>query len=329
MTPCRYFYVKNVVDPILAFLLLVPALPVMALLMLLVRLTSPGPGIYRQRRVGKRGRLFTMYKIRTMRCDAEAKSGPVWTTVKDPRMTRLGEFLRRFHLDELPQLFNVLRGHMYLIGPRPERPEFVRILTGEIPGYMDRLAVRPGVTGLAQMNLPPDSDLCSVCRKLTLDVHYIRNAGFFLDARALLATAAGLIGLGDKSLDPLGLRFTVRKPARPCRFSNGDGARPRPGTPADLVVTPKSDQLDRCVSARLTDAEGNGELKPQKEQVRVKETVCRCDDGDAQLVRVASDAQANVSAADGNGKHEPVPVEQGDEEATPDDLESIRRRKPR
>ena len=130
--------------------------------MLLVRLTSRGPGIYKQARVGKDGRKFMMYKIRTMRQDAEAASGPMWTQAHDPRVTFLGRVLRKLHLDELPQLFNVLKGEMSLVGPRPERPEFVRVLAEAIPGYRNRLAVRPGVTGLAQVNLPPDTDIASV-----------------------------------------------------------------------------------------------------------------------------------------------------------------------
>ena len=121
---------------VLAALLLLPGLPVIGLLILAVRLSSKGAGIYRQVRVGYHGRLFDVYKIRTMREDAEVGTGPVWTSEKDPRITRLGWFLRLTHLDELPQLFNVLKGEMNLIGPRPERPEFTETLAEEIPDYL-------------------------------------------------------------------------------------------------------------------------------------------------------------------------------------------------
>ena len=169
-------------------MLLVPGLPVIALLVLLVRLTSRGPGIYKQARVGKDGRKFMMYKIRTMRQDAEAATGPVWTQAHDPRVTLLGKVLRKLHLDELPQLFNVLKGEMSLVGPRPERPEFVRVLAEAIPGYRNRLAVRPGVTGLAQINLPPDTDLASVQRKLVLDCEYIERGGPAAGSSPMLCT---------------------------------------------------------------------------------------------------------------------------------------------
>ena len=162
ITPARYFRWKGPFDRAAAAALLVPGLPLIALLVALVRLTSKGPGIYRQARVGKDGRRFMMYKIRTMRHDAEAGTGAVWTQTQDPRVTAVGKVFRNLHLDELPQLFNVLRGEMSLVGPRPERPEFVRVLAEAVPGYRNRLAVRPGITGLAQINLPPDTDIISV-----------------------------------------------------------------------------------------------------------------------------------------------------------------------
>jgi lipopolysaccharide/colanic/teichoic acid biosynthesis glycosyltransferase len=161
----------------------------MGILFVLVRLTSRGPAIYSQRRVGRNGRIFRMYKIRSMTHNAEAATGPAWTQGADPRITRVGHFLRKFHFDELPQLFNVLSGEMSLVGPRPERPEFVEILSRKIPDYRSRLAVRPGITGLAQINLPPDSDIDSVRRKLILDREYIRTAGFWLDLKLIACTA--------------------------------------------------------------------------------------------------------------------------------------------
>ncbi len=183
----------------LALVLLVPALPLMAVTVAVVRLTSRGPGIYRQTRVGLGGRSFVMRKIRTMRVDAEARSGPVWAQLSDPRVTRVGRLIRALHLDELPQLFNVLQGEMDLVGPRPERPEFTQWLGREIPGYLNRLSVRPGITGLAQINLPPDTDLDSVRRKLALDLEYIHTRTLWLDARIVACTTLRLFGVRSAS----------------------------------------------------------------------------------------------------------------------------------
>jgi lipopolysaccharide/colanic/teichoic acid biosynthesis glycosyltransferase len=149
-----------------AVILAILTLPVLLMAMMLVRLTSPGPAIYRQTRVGLHGRLFRLLKIRTMNVDAEASTGAVWTTsLEDPRITPVGRVLRWTHIDELPQLWNVLRGEMALVGPRPERPEFTGMLAQSLPGYLERLVVRPGVTGLAQVNLPADSDVESVAQE--------------------------------------------------------------------------------------------------------------------------------------------------------------------
>lgn len=179
----------------LALILLVISAPVMLAAMGLVRLTSRGPAIYTQVRVGRNGRKFSLYKIRSMAHDCERLSGPRWSTDNDPRVTAVGRFLRRTHLDELPQLVNVLRGEMGLIGPRPERPEFVAKLEKAIPRYNERLVVRPGLTGLAQVQLPPDSDLESVRRKLERDLLYVEQINPWLDLRILIATAAKVIGL--------------------------------------------------------------------------------------------------------------------------------------
>lgn len=196
-----------------AFLLLL-SMPVIAVLVVLVRLSSRGPGIFAQQRVGRHGRLFTMYKIRTMTSDAESRTGAVWSQPGDARVTGLGRVLRALHLDELPQLWNVVCGEMALIGPRPERPEFTRLLAEELPGYYDRLAVLPGITGLAQINLPPDSDLDSVRRKLILDLEYIRTASFGLDFRIALRTILRLFSIhGDWPSRVLGLLRTVELPA--------------------------------------------------------------------------------------------------------------------
>jgi len=241
-----YFRWKAVFDRACALLLLAPGLPLIALMVLLVRLTSRGPGIYRQVRVGRNGRKFRMCKIRTMRHDVETDSGPVWArTAHDPRITPLGRVLRKFHFDELPQLLNVLKGEMSLVGPRPERPEFVHVLAESIPGYLDRLAVRPGVTGLAQLNLPPDSDLNSVRRKLALDCEYIRRMGPWLDARLFLCTGLRVFKLPERWLLPLfGLRRNVALPAipdpglYPCDGNgdgNGNASDHPPATPANII----------------------------------------------------------------------------------------------
>jgi lipopolysaccharide/colanic/teichoic acid biosynthesis glycosyltransferase len=168
--------------------------PLILLALVLVRLTSRGPVIYTQQRLGKDGRVFTLYKIRTMYRDAEPQ-GARWSAPHDPRVTPLGRFLRRSHIDELPQLINILRGDMNLVGPRPERPEIVSGLQRALPDYLRRLQVRPGLTGLAQVLQPPDQDLAMVRRKLALDLYYIENWNRWLDARIVGATALHLAGL--------------------------------------------------------------------------------------------------------------------------------------
>jgi lipopolysaccharide/colanic/teichoic acid biosynthesis glycosyltransferase len=207
---------KTIFDRSLALVLLMPALPLIVLLVVVVRLTSRGPGLYRQERVGKGCRRFLMYKIRSMRVDAEVRTGPVWALAGcDPRITAVGYWLRRSHLDELPQLFNVLRGEMSLVGPRPERPEFVAVLTDAIPGYLDRLQVLPGITGLAQVNLPADCDVDSVQRKLVLDREYLARANFWLDVRILLCTLLRVIGLRTgRAIQFFGLQRTVTHSSR-------------------------------------------------------------------------------------------------------------------
>jgi lipopolysaccharide/colanic/teichoic acid biosynthesis glycosyltransferase len=191
----HYLRWKLPLERALGALLLLMSLPILGALVLLVRATSAGPGIYRQPRVGKGGRVFSVYKIRTMRQDAEKDTGPVWSSQgRDPRVTGLGRWLRALHLDELPQLFNVACGDMALIGPRPERPEFVEVLQRHIPGYLDRLVVVPGITGLAQVNLPPDEALEGVWLKTTADLEYIRHASPSMDVKILAATVLRLFG---------------------------------------------------------------------------------------------------------------------------------------
>ena len=182
-------------------LLAIPAASLVALIALIVKLSSRGPAFYTQTRVGKNGRLFTIYKIRTMIDKCESLTGPRWSMPGDPRVTRIGWFLRMTHLDELPQLLNVLRGDMSLIGPRPERPEFLPELELALPAYRQRLLTRPGVTGLAQVRQSADTDLDSVRRKLAFDLYYIEQLSPWLDLRLLFATAFYAVGV---SFDTVG-----------------------------------------------------------------------------------------------------------------------------
>jgi lipopolysaccharide/colanic/teichoic acid biosynthesis glycosyltransferase len=198
----RPLAVKVAVDRVLATALLIGLGPALALILAVVRLTSRGPAIYRQTRLGLGGRPFTLYKVRSMRHDCEKGTGPTWSTGADPRVTPLGRFLRASHLDELPQLWNVLRGEMSLVGPRPERPEFVAQLEKALPDYRRRLLVRPGLTGLAQVQLPPDVDLEDVRRKLDCDLHYVESIGPWLDLRIMLGTALRIVGVPFRAFGP-------------------------------------------------------------------------------------------------------------------------------
>jgi len=160
-----------------------------------VRLTSPGPAFYAQARVGRNGRIFQMYKLRSMRHQCEAQTGPIWSPRNDSRITPIGRVLRQTHLDELPQLVHVLQGNMSLIGPRPERPELCTLIEQKIPQFRQRLQLRPGLTGLAQSRLPGDVALHTVRRKLTHDLYYIREVSPWLDLRIALSTALYLMGV--------------------------------------------------------------------------------------------------------------------------------------
>jgi lipopolysaccharide/colanic/teichoic acid biosynthesis glycosyltransferase len=180
---------------VLAAVLLIVVLPVLVVAALLIKLTSRGPVIYTQSRVGWDGRRFTIYKLRTMRHNCEATGGIQWATKGDPRVTPVGRLLRATHLDELPQLINVIRGDMSLVGPRPERPEIVAELIKSLPDYPLRHRIRPGVTGLAQIQLPADTDLASVRRKLALDSLYIRERTLWLDVRIVVGTLLKVVGV--------------------------------------------------------------------------------------------------------------------------------------
>ena len=192
-----YFSKKVVAVRLFTILLLLAFSPVILLLMLLVRITSTGPALFRQTRLGKDGKPFVILKLRTMYCDAEDLSGPVLCQPGDSRITPLGVWLRFLHLDELPQLINVVRGDMCLVGPRPERPEIIarNNLEEVVPGFTQRTFVRPGVTGLAQINLPADITTECVIPKVRLDLEYIDTANAWLDFRILLCTALRMLGV--------------------------------------------------------------------------------------------------------------------------------------
>lgn len=176
---------KRLMDVSVALVGLIVGLPVLACLMLLIPATSPGSPFYVQERVGRHGRVFRLYKLRTMVADAEQHTGPVLATADDPRVTRVGRLLRATRLDELPQLFNVLKGDMSIVGPRPERPEFVEKFEAENPAYHYRHLVKPGLTGLAQVQGRYDT---SAEDKLRFDLYYIRNYSLLLDLQILLQT---------------------------------------------------------------------------------------------------------------------------------------------
>jgi len=179
---------RRALDIVLALAILVLGLPLMVLTALTIVLDTPGPILYRQQRVGLRGRPFTMLKFRTMTVDAEAQCGPVWAARNDPRVTKVGAVIRRFRIDELPQLLNVLRGDMAVIGPRPERPCFVEHLSRAIPRYSDRHQVKPGITGWAQVNYPYGASIDDALNKLSFDLYYVHNRSLMLDIRIVLAT---------------------------------------------------------------------------------------------------------------------------------------------
>lgn len=180
--------VKRTFDVAGAFFLLMFAFPVMVLVAAATRLSSPGPSIYLQRRLTKGGRTFTIFKFRSMAKTAESETGAVMATEGDSRITRLGSFLRKTRLDELPQLINVLIGDMSLIGPRPERPEIARELTKQLPLMNERLRVKAGLTGLAQIKHGYVSDADSYQEKLDWDIHYITHRSLLLDIKICFLT---------------------------------------------------------------------------------------------------------------------------------------------
>jgi exopolysaccharide biosynthesis polyprenyl glycosylphosphotransferase len=186
---------KRAIDILASTLLLAIAAPVMALTALLIRLDSPGPIFYSQERVGKGGNTFHVHKFRSMVVNAEGNEA-LWAQEYDPRVTPIGQWIRMFRIDELPQLWNVLMGDMSLVGPRPERPEFVQDLETRIPYYNLRHTVQPGITGWAQIKYPYGATVQDALRKLEYDVYYIKNTSILLDIQILLKTI-GVVLLGE------------------------------------------------------------------------------------------------------------------------------------
>ena len=211
-----YNFTKRTMDILGAFVGMLLTLPVWIILPILIKLDSPGPVFYSQVRVGKNsrkkarrvyqqadiddnrsrdrrrenvfGKTFKVIKFRTMVNDAEKNSGPVWATKNDSRITKLGAFLRKSRLDEIPQFINILKGEMSLVGPRPERPTFVQELDQKVPGYAKRLEVKPGLTGLAQVESGYDDSISSVVTKVEHDLHYIQNQSIWLDIKIMFKT---------------------------------------------------------------------------------------------------------------------------------------------
>lgn len=179
---------KRVVDIVISFLILIVTSPIILLAAIAIKINSPGPVFYMQERCGLNGKPFRIIKFRSMYVDAEKHTGPVWSVKNDPRVTAVGGFLRKIRVDELPQMINVLKGEMSLIGPRPERPFFVEKLSEEIPYYKRRLRVKPGVTGWAQVKHKYDESVEDVKMKLKYDLFYIENMSIRMDMKILLRT---------------------------------------------------------------------------------------------------------------------------------------------
>jgi sugar transferase (PEP-CTERM system associated) len=180
-------FVRIILHRLVALVGLILSAPIMLATAILIKLESSGPILYKQERLGKGGRKFMVLKFRSMRTDAE-KDGPQWATTDDDRTTRIGKFIRKFRIDELPQFWNILRGDMNFVGPRPERPHFVLQLAKEIPYYEQRLLIAPGLTGWAQIKYPYGASIEDARRKLEFDLYYIKNQSLLLDAMILFET---------------------------------------------------------------------------------------------------------------------------------------------
>lgn len=194
-----YAFTKRCLDILGSILGLILTAPIIILTALAIKLTSPGPIFYSQIRVGRGGKLFPIYKFRSMRVDAEKNSGPVWAKTQDQRVTPIGRWIRRLRIDELPQFINVLKGDMSIIGPRPERPNFVDQFSQEISDYRRRLNVKPGITGLAQVHHHYDETLRDVRKKIKYDLLYIKKLCLWTDLSIVLRTFRVIItGAGAK-----------------------------------------------------------------------------------------------------------------------------------
>ena len=181
---------KRMFDFLISFILLLSLFPIFILIGIIIKINSKGPIIYSQERLGYNGQPFNIYKLRSMVADAEQESGPVWTVDDDPRITSFGQMLRKYRIDEFPQLINVFLGQMSLIGPRPERPYFIERLKGKFPLYERRFRVRPGITGWSQIKHPSDTKEEDVRQKLRYDFYYIENLSFNLDLKIFISTIA-------------------------------------------------------------------------------------------------------------------------------------------
>jgi sugar transferase (PEP-CTERM system associated) len=186
--PIYFNICKRYIDIVLSLAGLSLTLPFFPIIALAIKLDSPGPVFFRQIRVGNKEKMFNLYKFRSMRQDAEEKTGAIWAAKNDPRVTRLGSFFRKSRVDEIPQLYNVLRGDMSFVGPRPERPEFVEKLKQVIPYYSKRHFIKPGVTGWAQVRYPYGSSVEDAIEKLRYDLFYIKNLSPFLDTLIFFET---------------------------------------------------------------------------------------------------------------------------------------------
>ena len=197
-TPVSKF-IKRVVGFVLSALMFLCLSPLLILVSLVIRLDSRGPILFSQERVGENGEIFTIYKFRSMRTDAETISGPVWAEEDDPRITRVGKIIRKLRIDELPQLWNVLKGDMSFVGPRPERPYFVEKLKQKVPYYNQRFAVKPGVTGWAQIKYPYGATENDALEKLKYDLYYIKNMSLIMDLMVIFQTVKTvLLGKGSR-----------------------------------------------------------------------------------------------------------------------------------
>ncbi len=184
---------KRLLDIIVSIIALIITIPFMVIISILIKVNSEGPAIYKQVRVGRNGKHFTIYKFRTMFINAEEETGPTWTQENDPRVTKVGYWLRKLRFDEIPQFWNVLKGDMSLVGPRPERPHFVKQFSSQIPLYTRRLRVRPGITGWAQVKWKYGGSLDTVKEKTKYDLFYIENISLKMDAKILINTIITII----------------------------------------------------------------------------------------------------------------------------------------